>query len=63
MVLAEEDAVEAAGFGQCGLLGDFVNALVSFLLVAAIVNLLIGVVLRYIVVDITDYFDLDPIPF
>ena len=36
---------------------------VSFLLVAAIVNLLIGVVLRYIVVDITDYFDLDPIPF
>ena len=36
---------------------------VSFLLVAAIVNLLIGVVLRYVVVDITDYLDLDPIPF
>lgn len=36
---------------------------VSFLLVAAIVNLLIGVVLRYVVVDITDYFDLDPVPF
>ena len=36
---------------------------VGLLLVAAIVNLLIGVVLRYVVVDITDYFDLDPVPF
>ncbi len=36
---------------------------VALLLVAAIVNLLIGVVLRYVVVDITDYFDLDPVPF
>ena len=36
---------------------------VSFLLVAAIINLLIGVFLRYVVVDITDYFDLDPVPF
>jgi len=36
---------------------------VSLLLVAAIVNLLIGVVLRYVVVDITDCFDLDPVPF
>ncbi len=36
---------------------------VALLLVAAIVNLLIGVFLRYVVVDITDYFDLDPVPF
>jgi TRAP-type C4-dicarboxylate transport system permease small subunit len=36
---------------------------VSFLLVAAIINLLVGVLLRYVVVDITDYFDLDPVPF
>jgi TRAP-type C4-dicarboxylate transport system permease small subunit len=36
---------------------------VALLLVAAIVNLLIGVVLRYVVVDITDYLDLDPVPF
>ena len=36
---------------------------VALLLVAAIVNLLIGVFLRYVVVDVTDWFDLDPIPF
>jgi TRAP-type C4-dicarboxylate transport system permease small subunit len=33
------------------------------LIVLAIVNLLIGVVLRYFVAAITDYLDLDPIPF
>jgi TRAP-type C4-dicarboxylate transport system permease small subunit len=33
------------------------------LIIFAIVNLLIGVVLRYAVGNITDYFDLDPVPF
>ena len=36
---------------------------VAFLLVAAIVNLLIGVFLRYVVIEVTDYFDLDPVRF
>ena len=36
---------------------------VSFLLVAAIVNLLIGVFLRYIMVPVTDWLDLDPVRF
>src|SRR5947209_11760265 len=36
---------------------------VTALIVFAIANLLIGVVLRYIVGGITDYFDLDPVPF
>jgi len=37
--------------------------IVTALIVFAIVNLLIGVVLRYVVGGITDYFDLDPVPF
>ena len=36
---------------------------VSLLLVAAIVNLLVGVFLRYVMVEVTDWLDLDPIPF
>jgi TRAP-type C4-dicarboxylate transport system permease small subunit len=36
---------------------------VTALIVLAIINLLIGVILRYFVVAITDYLDLDPIPF
>jgi TRAP-type C4-dicarboxylate transport system permease small subunit len=36
---------------------------VSALIIFAIANLLIGVVLRYVVGGITDYFDLDPVPF
>ena len=36
---------------------------VAVLLVAAIVNLLIGVSLRYVVVEVTDWRDLDPIRF
>src|SRR3954469_11667286 len=36
---------------------------VTALIIFAIVNLLIGVVLRYVVGGITDYFDLDPVPF
>jgi TRAP-type C4-dicarboxylate transport system permease small subunit len=36
---------------------------VTALMVLAIVNLLIGVILRYFVSAITSHFDLDPIPF
>ena len=36
---------------------------VTALIIFAIANLLIGVVLRYAVGGITDYFDLDPVPF
>ena len=36
---------------------------VSFLLVAAIVNLLIGVFLRYVMIPVTDWLDMDAIPF
>jgi TRAP-type C4-dicarboxylate transport system permease small subunit len=36
---------------------------VTALIIFAITNLLIGVVLRYVVGGITDYFDLDPVPF
>jgi len=36
---------------------------VALLLVAAIVNLLIGVFLRYVMIEVTDYFDLDPVRF
>ena len=39
------------------------KVLVSFLLIAAIVNLLVGVFLRYVMVPVTDWLDLDPIPF
>jgi len=36
---------------------------VALLLVAAIVNLLIGVFLRYVMVEVTDWLDLDPVRF
>ena len=36
---------------------------VAFLLVAAIINLLIGVFLRYVMIEVTDWFDVDPIRF
>jgi TRAP-type C4-dicarboxylate transport system permease small subunit len=36
---------------------------VGFLLVAAIVNLLVGVFLRYVMVEVTDWLDLDPVRF
>jgi TRAP-type C4-dicarboxylate transport system permease small subunit len=36
---------------------------VTSLIVLAIGNLLIGVILRYFVAALTDYFDLEPIPF
>src|SRR5215813_14211235 len=36
---------------------------VAFLLIAAIVNLLIGVFLRYVMIEVTDWLDIDPIRF
>src|SRR5260370_41484566 len=36
---------------------------VALLLVFVMLDLLVGVLLRYVVVQITDYFDLDPISF
>ena len=36
---------------------------VSLLLVAAIVNLLVGVFLRYVMIPVTDWLDVDSIPF
>src|SRR4029077_17713167 len=36
---------------------------VSLLLVAAIINLLVGVFLRYVMVPVTDWLDVDSIPF
>ena len=36
---------------------------VAFLLIAAIVNLLVGVFLRYVMLEVTDWLDLDPIRF
>jgi TRAP-type C4-dicarboxylate transport system permease small subunit len=36
---------------------------VTALIMLAIVNLLVGVILRYFIAGITDYFDLDPIQF
>jgi TRAP-type C4-dicarboxylate transport system, small permease component len=36
---------------------------VAILLIVAIVNLLVGVFLRYVMVEVTDWLDIDPIPF
>ena len=36
---------------------------VALLLVAAIVNLLVGVFLRYVMIPVTDWLDIDSIPF
>ena len=36
---------------------------VALLLIAAIVNLLIGVFLRYVMIPVTDWLDIDPIRF
>src|SRR6266852_8682804 len=45
------------------LIANIPRFVVSFLLVAAIVNLLIGVFLRYVMVPVTDWLDVDPINF
>jgi TRAP-type C4-dicarboxylate transport system permease small subunit len=39
------------------------KVVVSLLLVAAIINLLIGVFLRYVMIPVTDYMDWDPVRF
>src|SRR5258708_17037962 len=52
---------------RVGSTGRFIASIpkvvVALLLVAAIVNLLIGVFLRYILVPVTDWLDVDPIRF
>lgn len=45
------------------LLPQIPRFVIALLLVVAIVNLLIGVFLRYVMVDITDWLDMDPIRF
>jgi TRAP-type C4-dicarboxylate transport system permease small subunit len=45
------------------LIRDIPRFVVSFLQVAAIVNLLIGVFLRYVMIEVTDWLDVDPIRF
>src|SRR5262249_38968223 len=39
------------------------KVVVAILLVAAIVNLLVGVFLRYVMIEVTDWLDVDPIRF
>jgi len=45
------------------LLAAIPKVAVTTLIVLAIVNLLIGVIFRYFVAAITNYFELDPVPF
>jgi len=45
------------------LIANIPKIVVSLLLVAAIVNLLIGVFLRYVMIEVTDWLDVDPIRF
>src|SRR5437764_1432554 len=44
-------------------ISDIPKFVVTALIVFAIINLLIGVVLRYFVGAITDWLDVDPVPF
>ena len=44
-------------------LSDLPKYIITALIIFAIVNLLIGVVLRYFVGAITDWLDVDPVPF
>ena len=45
------------------LLANIPKVVVALLLVAAICNLLVGVFLRYIMLEVTDWLDVDPIRF
>jgi len=45
------------------LIANIPKFVVAFLLVAAIINLLIGVFLRYIMLEVTDWLDVDPFRF
>src|SRR5262249_6464913 len=49
--------------GMAKFIANIPKIVVAFLLVAAIVNLLIGVFLRYVMIEVTDWLDLDPIRF
>ena len=44
-------------------LSDIPKLVITALIIFAIINLLIGVVLRYFVGAITDWLDVDPVPF
>src|SRR5256885_9797878 len=44
-------------------LSDLPKYVITALIIFAIINLLIGVVLRYFVGAITDWLDVDPVPF
>ena len=39
------------------------KVVIALLLVAAIINLLIGVFLRYVMIEVTDWLDVDPVRF
>jgi len=39
------------------------KVVVALLLIAAIVNLLVGVFLRYVMIEVTDWLDVDPVRF
>ena len=60
-----EQIAELQGLGRT--VARFIAAIpkivVALLLVAAIVNLLIGVFLRYVMIEVTDWLDVDPIRF
>ena len=47
----------------CGILSAVPKLTVTVLIILAIVNLLVGVILRYFVGAITDWLDVDPVPF
>ena len=46
-----------------GFIANIPRIVVALLLVAAIVNLLVGVFLRYVMIEVTDWLDVDPIRF
>lgn len=43
--------------------GDLPRTVLGILMIAAIVNLLVGVLLRYVMIPVTDYFDLESVGF
>jgi TRAP-type C4-dicarboxylate transport system permease small subunit len=45
------------------LIANIPKVVVALLLTAAIINLLIGVFLRYVMIEVTDWLDVDPIRF
>ena len=51
------------GVRMARFIANIPKIVVAVMLIAAIVNLLIGVFLRYVMVEVTDWLDLDPIRF